>query len=421
MVKADKDASSIWSGYIFKGNVAICRALEKINELQEAGEDICDTYQLKIEQEEDFSIITNLTQIFQVKAYTSHNYYNYAEAWKSLMSRYSDNANNNYLIIQKKNFFHKSVDFSQDDIPNKELLKSNIIDGVYTLENIRELTCSQISKIMGAAGMDANPENIELKHSYCCMQINDLIKRRHQTKKIEQILLKDILEWVKSSTIVTTEELAWYQAEKRLMDVLTDIALSLDCDEANEIEKIELSKVNKAISAIEALSKEEVKCLLKDNLSPHYPLNENNLLSFNGFINEESIRSVIGKAIRKIKVHINPTDFTYNINNVGENTLYQLTSHNGTYDITDRSDSRILQKECERISKSPICNDIDYFITGNLNISKEEVSKRIIESSKAPKEADDNNRKFARINDIEFGFVSVEKSIEEINNIEVGQ
>ncbi len=421
MMKADKDASSIWSGYIFQGEVAICKALEKINDLLKADEDISDTYKLKIEQEEDFSITTNSIEIFQVKAYTSHNYPKYAEAWKSLMNRYSDNAANNYLILNKNNFYYNSAEFESGNIPCRELLKSNILDGEYTLENIHDKICEQIQIIRKRVEMDTTADNIELKYDYCCMQINNLIRKRHRTKEVEHILLIDILNWVTDNAIVTTEELAWYQAEKRLMDVLTKIALLLDCDEASDEEKIELSKVMKAISAIEALSKEEIKCLLKDNISPHYDLNLNNLLTFNGFMHEESVRCVIGKAIRKINADINLSSFIYSVNNGHSNISYQLTSHNGTCDIDDRLDRVNLQKECERISESPICTDIDFFITGNLDVSKDDVGERIIESSKAPKDAaiDDEaeNKKFAHINDVSFGFISVDQSILKINNV----
>lgn len=73
-----RDASPIWSGYIFQGEVALCKAIEAINNIV----DIQDEYCLKIEQEEDFSLHEIDKQIFQVKAYTGHNYTKYKKLGK---------------------------------------------------------------------------------------------------------------------------------------------------------------------------------------------------------------------------------------------------------------------------------------------------------------------------------------------------
>jgi hypothetical protein len=41
-----RDVATIWSGFIFQGEVALCKAMELINIL---GNDIPDTYYLRIE------------------------------------------------------------------------------------------------------------------------------------------------------------------------------------------------------------------------------------------------------------------------------------------------------------------------------------------------------------------------------------
>lgn len=418
-LKQDIDASPIWSGYIFQGEVAICKALERINKLLYAGDSINDTYVLKIEEEEDFSIVTDYTEIFQVKAYTTHRYEKYAEAWRHLMYRYSDNSIYNFLILHKGNFLYDSTKF--ENTTKKNLLRSNVIHGVYTLENIKELIYAQIKILRENRGLDVDSKNIELKYIYCCLKINNLIKQRHITKTVKQIHLQDILDWVTNNSIIVTEDLAWHQAEKRLLNVLIETALSLDQHDSSDAEKEELNKVNKAIMAIEEMSKENTKFLLRDNLSPHYDLNLNKLDTFTGFMQEEAVGSIIGKAIRKIKTEINLSSFMYDIVDNGVNVSYQLTTHNGKWDIDDRPDFKHLQKECEKITESPMCKDVDFFVTGNLNISKDDVGKRIIQSSKAPLDVieDSNDNKYASINEVSFGFISVEKSIDKINNIKI--
>ncbi|WP_042366711.1 hypothetical protein [Bacteroides neonati] len=193
------------------------------------------------------------------------------------------------------------------------------------------------------------------------------------------------------------------------------IASSLDYAEASESDKLELGKVNEAINKIEDLSPEEMKCLLRDNLSPHHTIDVKDLNSFDGFIHDEAVRSVIGKALRKIKTEIDANYLRYNIIKEGSNTSYQLTTHSGKYDIEDRPDFQHLQKECEKIIESPICKDVDYFVTCSIDISKEEVEKRLINQSKSPQEESEEEKKFKRINEPSFGFVSVEKSIIDIN------
>lgn len=413
----DKDASSIWSGYIFQGEVAICRALEKINELIDVEVDIPETYILKIEEEEDFSIVTDSLLIFQVKAYTSHNYVKYAEAWRSLMTRYPDNSKHNFLILHKGNLYYNSCEFESSDFPQKDLMESNIIAGEYTLDNVRAKVLEQINILCTKKGLSVDEPNIEHKYYNCCSKINTLIRARHKSKVIEQIILTDIVDWVADNSIVVTEELAWYKAERRLINTLIGIASSLDYAEALESEKLELWKVNEAINKIEDLSTEEMKCLLKDNLSPHHTIDVKDLNSFDGFIHDEAVRSVIGKALRKIQTEIDANYLRYNIMADGINISYQLTTHNAKYDITDRPDFQYLQKECEKIIESPICKDVDYFVTGDLDISKEDVEKRLINQSKSPQEESEEggDKKFKHINDVSFGFISVENSIVDIN------
>ncbi|WP_042366735.1 ABC-three component system protein [Bacteroides neonati] len=214
----DKDASSIWSGYIFQGEVAICRALETINELIDKEVEIPETYMLKIEEEEDFSIITDSLLIFQVKAYTSHNYVKYAEAWRSLMTRYPENSKDNFLILHKGKLYYNSCEFESSDFPKKELMKSNVIAGKYTLDNIKVKILEQINNLCTKKGLSVDEPSIEHKYYNCCSKINTLIRMRHKSKVVEQILLVDIVDLVADNSIVVTEELAWYKAERRLIN-----------------------------------------------------------------------------------------------------------------------------------------------------------------------------------------------------------
>lgn len=124
-----QDATPSWSGYIFQGEVALCMAIETINEL---GEDLEDDYCLKLEENEDFSLTTDKLKIFQVKAYTAHRYDKYREAWDSMMNRFPNNSENNYLYLQKANANLQNF----EGVQNHDRVISNVISGEYSLENI---------------------------------------------------------------------------------------------------------------------------------------------------------------------------------------------------------------------------------------------------------------------------------------------
>lgn len=249
------DASPTWSGYIFQGEVALCKAIETIN----AAVNILDEYCLKIEEEEDFSLHEADTQIFQVKAYTAHNYTKYKKAWKDMMERYPNNSSNNYLILHKGNIEYDKF----GEIVQKDKLISNIIAGTYMLDNICNKLDEQIRILLSANQIDFIDDDITAKRNYCCAKIYNSIKVRHQTKQVESISLNVLKRWIlEEASLTINEEIAWYEVIKIFFN---NLRIGIEYYDINmPDQKIIVENLNKAIFLLEELSISEIRKLLSE-------------------------------------------------------------------------------------------------------------------------------------------------------------
>lgn len=388
------DATTSWSGYIFQGEVALYKAMETIVTL---GGNIPDNYCLKLEEDEDFSLTTNNFQTFQVKAYTKHHYSKYRKAWNDMMGRFPNNIDNNFLYLQKND-----VDISKfDGVNHSEKLNTNVVAGVYTLENITELLNHKIKELFP----DLNDDDVNIKRNYCCNNICEKIKKRHRTGEVESISLNTIKEWIEASPIAFTEDICWYEITKIFLNSISDGIDGYDLDIKEELEFY--NKIQQSLCEFENLSSNDMINLLKSYLSPHKKLDNNNLKnSYGSFIDNETVKSVILKGIKKIKVNPIYKKLQYFKNNGESNDCYQLLIHNNEFD-DDTANKIRFQKHCEMIYQNPNTKDIDYFITKSLNKEKDEVKSRLLEITDIGDESDDSNY---------FGFKTIDVSIIELNN-----
>lgn len=389
------DATPSWSGYIFQGEVALCKAIETIVTL---GEVIPDNYCLKLEEDEDFSLTTNNFQTFQVKAYTKHNYTKYKKAWNDMMGRsVADNIDNNFLYLQKND-----IDISKfDGVNNSDKLHTNVIAGLYTLENITTLLNDKIKELFP----DLNDDDVIIKRNFCSNNISEKIKKRHRTGEVESISLNTIKKWIEDSPIAFTEDICWYEITKIFLNSMLDGIDDYDLSNKEELEIY--NKIQRSLFEFENLNNLEIINLLKSYLSPHKKLDNNNLRnSYGSFIDNVTVKNVILKGIKKINVNPIYKKLQYIKTNEEKVNCYQLLIHNEEFE-EDTAGKKAFQKHCEMIYENPNTKDIDYFITKGLNKDKDEVKLRLLEITDTGNETDDSNY---------FGFKTIDVSINELNN-----
>lgn len=388
------DATPSWSGYIFQGEVALCKAIETIINL---GDNIPDNYCLKLEEDEDFSITTDKFETFQVKAYTEHNYTKYKKAWNDMMGRFPNNSDNNFLYLQKTD-----VDLSKfNDVTNSDKLNTNVISGIYTLENIASLLNEKIKDLY----QNLNDDDVILKRNFCSYKISEIIKKRHRTKEVESIPLNIIKNWLISSPIAFTEEICWYEITKIFLNSISEGIDNYDLTNEEELESY--SKIQQSLIEFENLSTVDMIILLKSYLTPHKKLNNNDLRnSYGTFIDNATVKNVILKGIKKIKINPIYKKLQFIKTSGGNTSRYQLLIHNQEFD-DDNAGKKEFQKHCEMIYQNPNTKDIDYFITKGLNKEKDEVKARLCEITDIENNSDDSNY---------FGFKTIDNSITELNN-----
>ncbi|MDV3609072.1 hypothetical protein CMU54_03560 [Elizabethkingia anophelis] len=388
------DATASWSGYIFQGEVALCKAIETIISI---GETIPHNYCLKLEEDEDFSITTDSFQTFQVKAYTKHHYSKYKKAWNDMMGRFPDNIDNNFLYLQKND-----VEISKfDGVNQSEKLNTNVIAGFYTLENITELLNNKIKELFP----DLNDDDITIKRNFCSNNICEKIKKRHRTREVESISLNTIKKWIETSPIAFTEDICWYEITKIFLNSISDGIDDYDLDNEEELEFY--NKIQQSLFEFENLNTPDMINLLKSYLSPHKKLDNKDLRnSYGRFIDDITVKNVILKGIKKIKINPIYKKLQYIKTSEGEVNCYQLLVHNEEFE-EDTAGKKAFQKHCEMIYQNPNTKDIDYFITKGLNKDKDEVKLRLLEVTDTGNEIDDSNY---------FGFKTIDVSINELNN-----
>ncbi|PZD76765.1 ABC-three component system protein [Mesonia sp. K7] len=421
------DATPSWSGYIFQGEVALCKAIETIVSL---GDDIPDNYCLKLEEDEDFSLKTDCFEVFQVKAYLSNdsakiskyrpvieeliNKYYYSKCAKINLTDNRKKIITYSLRVRKKPIkcsliTHKNITDYPKNLStfNKRFQINtnyfNTIDGVYTLENINQKLKDSIRAYLNNPNLIDS--DLEDKVSYCSKKICDIVKKRHSTKVKESIKLNTIKKWINDSTISFTEEICWFEITKIFLNSISDGVDDYDLTNAEELEIY--NKIQKSLCEFENLSNVDMVNLLKSYLSPHKKLENNNLRNtYGSFIDNETVKSVILKGIKRIKVNPIYKRLQY-VKTNGENlNRYQLLIHNNEFD-NDTAGKKAFQKHCEMIYNNPNTKDIDYFITKGLSKEKEEVKSRLLEITDGGNEAEDFNY---------FGFKTIDTSINELND-----
>lgn len=432
------DATPSWSGYIFQGEVALCKAVETIVDL---GDNIPDNYCLKLEEDEDFSLKTDCLEVFQVKAYLSNdsdkvskykavieeliNKYYYSKTIKkdptdrrSYIKTYSDRIRKKPIkcnLITHKTITDYPVNLSTFD--SRFQINTDYFDtiqGVYTLRNINQKLKDSIRTYLNNPNLIDS--DLEDKVSYCSKKICDIVKKRHSTKVKESIKLNTIKKWIDDSTISFTEEICWFEITKIFLNSISDGVDDYDLTNAEELEIY--NKIQKSLFEFESLSNVDMINLLKSYLSPHKKLENANLRNtYGSFIDDETVKSVILKGIKKIKVNPIYKRLQYvKIN--GENVnRYQLLIHNNEFD-NDTAGKKAFQKHCEMIYNNPNTKDIDYFITKGLSKEKEAVKSRLLEITDGGNEVDDSNNSGIDVIDtpVTFGFKTIDTAINELND-----
>jgi len=414
------DATPSWSGYIFQGEVALCKAIEVINSLDNINQKYC----LKLEQDEDFSIKTDNLEVFQVKAYLKKGcdkMNSYKNVIEELISKYY------YSLSKPKNPYDKRSNIPSSRIEKRKrpikaylITHSNISDydntlqeynkrfssidfnyfdtihGQYRLDNIEEKLGNAITQYFAKNNLQLT--NLNNVRNYCSQKISSYIKKRHQTKELYSITFTKIIEWLTKPDI-EYNDFAWHQIESILTKTLSEDlqALALEEEEKN----LEYEKLDKCLLHLEKLDRENLQNLIT-RLTPHKKFNF-------GYdvIDSSSVRKIVSKSIRKIL--LDPNEYE-NLTYLKDKELYQISTIGDNPEIKTQK-----QLLLEKIN-SNTCSDIDFYITEHMNVSKEEVSSRTqnilgyepseINEEEIDTKLDDTNS---------FGLIDVEQTIEILN------
>ncbi|PVW14340.1 ABC-three component system protein [Marixanthomonas spongiae] len=359
------DATSSWSGYIFQGDVALCKAIEKMHEIGLGTNE--NSYKLRLEEDEDFSLHTENIEYFQVKAYTAHHYTNYKKAWDDMMERFPDHPQNNYLYVQKE-----GIDKSKfSGVINSIHIQDNLVSGKYTLANINEKLNDSIIAFLN--NDDLSDDDIANKLTYCSKKIADYVKKRHRENLIREIPFTEISNWLDEAPLALNENLFWHTIEKLFFEALCETSAELDLTLEEEIQEFNL--LDNAISELEILDKTEFKNLFVEFINNTKKVGSNLRMSLADYTKKRDIQRVIGKALRKISRRPLYRKLCYSLKVEAGFEQYQLTTNTVNYDMADRIERIQFQKECEELFKSPISTDTDFYVTRSLNRSKKEMSE----------------------------------------------
>lgn len=391
-MKRSQDATSSWSGYIFQGEVALCKAIEMINKL---GGDSVHGYFLKLEEGEDFSLHTSEVQIFQVKAYTKHNYEKYRKSWNDMMNRFPDNSERNFMILQLG-----KIDFKKfEGVQQYDKVKTNIISGEYRLDNIIKKIDKAIKFFFN--GHQIRDHDIEIKRIYSCHKISEYVNERHNTGNAKKILFQEIIKFLNNAPDGFNKEIAWYYIIKKFIEIVSKEIDYFDLEDQKERRMHD--KLRMCVSVLETFERSKLEILINERLIPHKRLDYSDLRdSAMNFLNETGITKVIVMAIKEINHELDPEymQFTRKSNN----EHYQLTMDDEEF-VCASSSSQIylLQEHLEKIYKYTVSKDIDYYVTKHLNVSKEETKKHLIKV--IPNEEDNYL----------FGFKNLKDAIKDLN------
>ncbi len=394
MAKGNRDATASWSGYIFQGEVALCRAIQKMVEL-----DICPEYCLRLEENEDFSIHTETIEVFQVKANTKHNYPSYAEAWDKMMLQNPDTEEQNYLVIQQADFESERINVEQ----RADLISSNVKSGVYTLSNISEKLNVAITALCDVFAIPTDVENIQFKRAFCSEKISSYVKERHLTGKVREIRMFEILEWIREAPLILTEPLAKHELSKRFLDFIARRLSEFDLSIGEEFQMFENLKI--CYDNLERLPCPELHDIVVKSISPHRDLRPSRILEdFAIFIDENAVLSTVLNVVENINIS-NLHDKLQLINVGGDKVEFnQLTTDNLKYNPNLNADRIRLQSHLEKI-KNNWLGDVDFFITEHISISKLDIQNEHLTDFMSVSESGDSS----------FGLKKVDDTIQEFS------
>ncbi|KGO93689.1 hypothetical protein [Flavobacterium subsaxonicum] len=421
------DATPSWSGYIFQGEVALCRAIESINNIVGP---IPDDYYLRLEEDEDFSLQTNEIEVFQVKAYLdpkADKISKYKKVIEELINKYyyhkrviadpSDGRkriHQYYPRIRKKPIkctllTDKIIADFNPGLSNFEAKYSaatnfTCIQGVYTVSNIYQKLSDAIR--ISCANPTLTDDDIAAKVSHCCLNIAKIVKERHASKRKEKIDFKEIKQWI-DAPLAFSEDLCWYEISKLFLKFLSEDLDAYDLDQADQL--AEFSKIQSAIVELEKLPYKDLILLIKFYTTPHKALDKNNLRqSFGGFLEGAAVKSVVLKALRNLieqpfYKHLQYTKISVS----GEQNRYQLLNHNSEFDNSAPQQIKF-QQHCEEFYKHPNTLDVDLYVTRHLTHTEEQIKSKVVNILDPNATPEELKRRL-------FGFITIDETINEIN------
>ena len=433
------DATPSWSGYIFQGEVALCKALETIYDLR--NEDIPDTYCLKLEEDEDFSLLINDTlEVFQVKAYLSKNsnrISKYKAVIEELINKYyyqkfiEKNPNDGRSSIETYSLVKRDIPIKSSLITDKAIVDFNpdfdgyferhkiainqnyfkLIHGHYTLENIINIIDELIEKIFP----DFDKKSIELKRNHCLVLIHKAIKRRHKTKTPESFKLSDIKQWIKDADSAFNEEIAWVNIIKVFLKTINERINDLDENIPNEFDLKE--KLESYYSSLDQLDFETLKNIIRNRLNAHKPDEIKSIEDLILYFSTEEINRIIIKCFERTNSEPFFDSLSYDLGD----KRFQLSLINLELDeYSKNADKIVLHKYCTNIEKKNV-SDINTFITKSLDLEKDNVKEILRDIMKPeilniPNDLNEENK--TNITDIkyDFDFKDVDNFINKINN-----
>lgn len=427
------DATPSWSGYIFQGEVALCKALEKIILL---GDVIDEAYCLRLEQDEDFSIKTTYLEIFQVKAYLgkdSDRLAKYKDVIKELIDKYhysrqtkKDPADGRKRITSFSDKRRKKplncalitdrciTDFEQDLSSFEEKYKTidfgkfEVIDGKYTLLNITDKIDDEIKKMFPANSVSSN--DIALKRNFCLNNIVKLIKIRHSNKIVKPILLKDIKDWVLKSDHAINTEIFWLTIVQTFLKELSKRLPFYDL--TNPQEAILFEKISDCYEKINNLGFEGIKKLIKDRLNAHKMFSEQNIAEhLVMYMDTSFIYNIVTKAIEGIIKTPEYENLVFDHNE--EKYQLSLISLNISNPPTG-VDKIELQKFFKNIQENNL-SDVDYIITDQISFDKDSVADLSRSITDVPETFSDNSIDITNPTK-KFGLVNLRDTINNINS-----
>ncbi|WP_426477540.1 hypothetical protein ACP3T3_20320 [Chryseobacterium sp. CBSDS_008] len=386
------DATPSWSGYIFQGEVALCRAVEIINS---CGDDIPAHYCLRLEQDEDFSIKTNVLEVFQVKAYLGKDadkLNKYRDVISELIDKYhysktvkKDPTDGRkriefYSLNKRKRPIYCSlitdkeiVDYEQDHSSfNKryqaiEFDKFAVIHGVYKLENISDKIDTEINKLLATSAV--HQEDVALKRNFCLNNIVNLIKERHRTKQVKSVPLREIKNWIEKPDVVLNSDIFWLTVVKSFLKVLSEPMAIYDLSNPNEARY--LAKLQECCENLDLIGFDGVKKLIRERINAHKATTDRNFREDLAlYMDAGIIHSIITKAIEGIDIPPNYKDLAFE----HSDKKYQLSLISSNISDPPTSFDKIkLQGYFKNIQENNLSN-VDYIITEQITYDRSKVT-----------------------------------------------